>query len=76
MARVLDVTYDTFRGDVRSGRWQSVAQDVIRNKRQRRWRHASANEHAAALKRIRRRLPKRVWADLPFETYEALTGGI
>jgi hypothetical protein len=73
MARVLDVSYDTFRGDVRAGRWQSVAQDAIRNKRQRRWRHASPNEHAAALKRIRRRLPKRLWADLPFETYEALT---
>jgi hypothetical protein len=73
MARVLDVTYDAFRGDVRAGRWQPVAGDSVRNKRHRRWRHASPERHAAALKRIRRRMPERVWADLPFETHEAIT---
>jgi hypothetical protein len=73
MARVLDVTYDAFRGDLRSGRWQPVAEDAVRNKRRRRWRHASRQQHAAALKRIRRRMPERVWADLPFETHEAIT---
>jgi hypothetical protein len=73
MARVLDVTYDTFRGDVRAGHWQPVAEDWVRNKRHRRWRHASPEQHAAALKRIRRRLPERVWADLPFETHEAMS---
>jgi hypothetical protein len=73
MARVLDVTYDTFRSDVRAGRWQPVAEDSVRNKRLRRWRHASPQVHAAALKRIRRRMPERVWADLPFETREAMT---
>lgn len=31
MARVLDVTYDAFRGDVRGGRWQAVAEDRVRN---------------------------------------------
>ncbi len=73
MARVLDVTYDAFRGDVRAGRWRPVDDDKVRNKRSRRWRHQSSEAHAAALKRIRRRLPERLWADLPFETHEAMT---
>lgn len=73
MARVLDVTYDAFRGDLRAGRWQAVAEDRVRNKRRRRWKHTVPEQHAAALKRIRRRMPERVWADLPFETREAIT---
>jgi hypothetical protein len=73
MARALDVTYDTFRSDVRAGHWRPVAEDRVRNKRHRRWRHVSPERHAAALKRIRRRMPERVWADLPFETHEAMT---
>jgi hypothetical protein len=72
MARALGVTYDAFRGDVRAGRWRPVAEDRVRNQRNRRWRHASPAEHAAALKRIRRRFRARVWADLPLETHEAI----
>jgi hypothetical protein len=73
MARALDVTYDAFRGDLRAGRWRPVAEDSVRNKRWRRWRHTSREQHAAALKRIRRRMPERVWENLTFETHEALT---
>ena len=73
MARVLDVTYDAFRGDLRAGHWRCVAEDWVRNKRLRRWKHAAPEQQAAALKRIRRRMPERVWADLPFETREAMS---
>ena len=70
MARALGVSYDTFRGDVRAGRWRAVAKDAVKNKRRRRWRHVAVEEHARSLKQIRRRLRLRLWADLPTELQE------
>jgi hypothetical protein len=70
MARAIGVSYDTFRGDVRAGRWRAVAKDAVKNKRRRRWRHVAVEEHARSLKQIRRRLRRRLWADLPTELQE------
>lgn len=67
LARALDVSYDKVRGDVRAGRWRPARPDYARSTRLRSWRHADAVNHADALRKIRKRLPHRLWADLPSE---------
>ncbi len=67
MARALGVSYATFRSDLRARRWRAIKEDAARHKRRRRWRHVALERQADALRRIRRRFPERVWADLPAE---------
>jgi hypothetical protein len=67
MARALGVSYGTFRGAVRAGHWRPLAEDAVKHKRRRQWRHFVAERQADALQKIRRRLSQRLWANLPSE---------
>jgi hypothetical protein len=62
MSRIVGVTRDKFRGDVRAGRWSTI--DKAKYQHQRRWRAADASLQAMVLTAIREKWPEKMWSEL------------